>query len=343
LINKNLKNKKDWIYFYEYNLNDLKDIPKNPQILYKENGWTSWAIWLNITYSSSDKIEMKIEDLICIINENKIQSREEYIKLSKSIRIPTDPLSKFKLKSWSDILCKKEKRKRGNYFTYEESKIIVKNLNLKSQKEWYELCKKNQIPEKIPKTPNKYYEEWISWNDWLDHKVTSYKKFISYKDAKEYLSNIGITSLQEYFDHLIECKIDFLPLQPHSFYGREYKSIDDFLSIEFSKTSYGEKKIIKFLDKNNIKYNHQYKFDDCFYINKLIFDFYLPNQNICLEFDGKQHFEPIKIFGGVEAFEKLKLRDKIKNEYCIEKGIKMIRISYEDINIIDKILEENLL
>ena len=57
------------------------------------------------------------------------------------------------------------------------------------------------------------------------------------------------------------------------------------------------------------------------------FDFYLPEYNICIEFDGIQHFEPRDAFGGKVEFEKTKLRDKIKDDYCKNNGLSLIRIS----------------
>ena len=100
--------------------------------------------------------------------------------------------------------------------------------------------------------------------------------------------------------------------------------------------SKGEKKISYFLTNSNVKYIEQYKFDNCKHKYKLPFDFYLPEYNCCIEYDGKQHFEIIKYWGGEENFNKIKIRDKIKNDYCIENNIKLIRIKYND-NINEKI------
>lgn len=107
--------------------------------------------------------------------------------------------------------------------------------------------------------------------------------------------------------------------------------------------SYGESKLRFIFDSLNIQYESQKRFDDC--VNphtnyQLKFDFYLPDKNICVEYDGKQHFTPIEHFGGVKAFEDGKYRDSIKNEYCNQHGIRMIRISYKEI---DNINEEYIL
>ena len=49
-----------------------------------------------------------------------------------------------------------------------------------------------------------------------------------------------------------------------------------------------EDKILEFL---NIKYEEQKTFEGLKYIGKLRFDFYLPDYNLCIEFQGKQHYE----------------------------------------------------
>ena len=57
------------------------------------------------------------------------------------------------------------------------------------------------------------------------------------------------------------------------------------------KKSKGELKIEKYLLINSIDFESQKTFEDCKNINYLPFDFYIFDQNICIEFDGKQHFE----------------------------------------------------
>lgn len=82
----------------------------------------------------------------------------------------------------------------------------------------------------------------------------------------------------------------------------------------------------------------------------LPFDFYLPSYNIVIELDGEQHFKPVR-FGGIshkEAIEQFKIRklhDKIKNQFCKNNNIRLVRIPYYNIkeipNIIDKMLQDN--
>lgn len=91
-----------------------------------------------------------------------------------------------------------------------------------------------------------------------------------------------------------------------------------------------ELKIINFFKKKKIKYIQQYRFDDCKLFKPLPFDFYLPDYNICIEVDGEQHFS--KKMQTEKEFENLKIRDNIKDEYCKLNKIKLIRISYWEMN-----------
>jgi len=102
--------------------------------------------------------------------------------------------------------------------------------------------------------------------------------------------------------------------------------------------SHGEKIIRMFLENFKIDYIKQKKFENCKFKRQLPFDFYLPDYNICIEYDGIQHFEPIEIFGGIEKFKEIKELDTIKTNYCRNNDINLFRIKYDD-NIIDKLWE----
>lgn len=101
----------------------------------------------------------------------------------------------------------------------------------------------------------------------------------------------------------------------------------------------GEQYISNYLLINKIDYIPQYKFEDCKYINPLPFDFYLPKYNICIEYQGKQHYESIEYFGGEKSFKEQIKRDNIKKQYCNDNRIIFLEISYKDFNNIDKILD----
>jgi very-short-patch-repair endonuclease len=105
------------------------------------------------------------------------------------------------------------------------------------------------------------------------------------------------------------------------------------------KESKGEKIIHKILLENNISHIRQAKFSDCKgKKNNLPFDFYLPQYNLIIEFDGKQHREPTGFGSGdpITTFNEIQFNDAIKNRYCCNNGIRLIRIQNK--NEINKIL-----
>lgn len=87
------------------------------------------------------------------------------------------------------------------------------------------------------------------------------------------------------------------------------------------------------LEKNFIKYQTQYSFDDCKYKNKLRFDFAIFNDdnslNCLIEYDGEQHYIPIDWFGGEEALRENQKRDEIKDDYCVRNNIHLYRLKYD--------------
>jgi len=96
--------------------------------------------------------------------------------------------------------------------------------------------------------------------------------------------------------------------------------------------------IKEYLDNLNVQYIMEYRFKDCRNILPLPFDFYLPDRNICIEYDGEQHFEPKDCFGGIEEFNKVKLRDSIKDEYCKENSIELIRFNSKNLYILKTVI-----
>ena len=95
------------------------------------------------------------------------------------------------------------------------------------------------------------------------------------------------------------------------------------------KHSNGVKYMERILLNRNIKYELEKKFADCVNIFPLPFDIWLSNYNTLIEVDGMQHYQPIEKFGGQESFEKLQMRDNIKNQYCLDSGISLKRIPYD--------------
>lgn len=96
--------------------------------------------------------------------------------------------------------------------------------------------------------------------------------------------------------------------------------------------SYGEEKIISILQESNINFITQKTFPDLVSEKGIALrvDFYLPDLNICIEYNGVQHYKTIGGWNNEEHLIYTQKHDKIKEKYCQEKGIKLIIISYKD-------------
>ena len=119
----------------------------------------------------------------------------------------------------------------------------------------------------------------------------------------------------------------------------------------FCKSSIGEQKIFYFLKKYNINFEKEKYFSDCKDQAMLPFDFYLKDYNTCIEFQGEQHYRPVDFSYTptkeskekvIKTFEGVQRRDHIKREYCKNKGINLLIITYQQMNKIESILIKKL-
>lgn len=157
---------------------------------------------------------------------------------------------------------------------------------------------------------------------------TSYKKgqsLVGQKFGK--LTVIEFLGTNDYQKHIYKCQCDCGKIVIVN--GNHLKSKNTQSCGCLKKEhSIGEQNIEKILKSENIKYENQFKFSDLKYKNSLFFDFALfdENNNISrlIEFDGIQHFDKNNKW----YTEDLEERDILKNEYCKQKNIPLIRIPY---------------
>lgn len=97
-----------------------------------------------------------------------------------------------------------------------------------------------------------------------------------------------------------------------------------------------------FLNTSNVTYVREKTFVDCKCIKLLRFDRYIEELNLCIEYDGEQHFRKSEFFGGEEKLKDTQKRDRIKNKYCKENKINLLRIKdkQDPIEQIEKIISK---
>lgn len=117
------------------------------------------------------------------------------------------------------------------------------------------------------------------------------------------------------------------------------------------KASYAQKRMARFCRKHNIVYEEELWFPDCRDINPLPFDLAVYNYNKSkllglIEYDGEHHYHCIDRGGacnGKELLITMQKHDKIKDEYCATRGIRLLRIPYYDKYKLDEILAREVL
>ena len=99
-------------------------------------------------------------------------------------------------------------------------------------------------------------------------------------------------------------------------------------------SSSGEVKIHNILTDYGIPFKEEYEFDDLVSSSgrSLRFDFAIFDDDgdlLCLiEFNGRQHYQSVKKFGGQAGVRRQKYNDNLKRQYCIKNHIKLISIPY---------------
>lgn len=172
------------------------------------------------------------------------------------------------------------------------------------------------------------------------NKKLGEKKRLSYDDVKRHVEENGYELLSTEYNNNRE-KLKYRCDNGHV-YEAIYNSFQQGNRCPHCNESKGEREIAKILENYNISFDVQYRFYDCKFKYTLPFDFYLSDYNCCIEFDGEQHYTSKEYFGGEEGFEKTKIRDNIKNEYCRDNNIKLIRIPYWEFDNIKNILKHEL-
>lgn len=109
--------------------------------------------------------------------------------------------------------------------------------------------------------------------------------------------------------------------------------------------SYWNMYIQQLLEKSKIEYQSEYTIfiGDNYYR----YDFYLPQYNLFIEYDGQQHYEPVRFHGNniednENEFKKIQEHDRIKNQYCEENNINLLRIPFWETKNIETIINNCL-
>lgn len=113
---------------------------------------------------------------------------------------------------------------------------------------------------------------------------------------------------------------------------RESKKLTSYRKA--AKQSKGERRISAFLSSESVEFNREWYFKGLYNYAKshlLYFDFFVPEFNLCIEYDGQQHY-------ATQKKESAKMNDYLKNAYCLKNNIWFLRIKYTDFDNIETLI-----
>lgn len=200
---------------------------------------------------------------------------------------------------------------------YSAEEIISDAKNYKSIAEWvkankkfYEFAKRNNLHEAATKHMDRLNELWTE------------ERII--KEAKKY-----------------KTKKEWSEKSSRSYYIAHSRKIVDKVSDHMIKIlSFGEMIIYKYLLERDIKFIHQHRFEDLSNINKLRCDFYIPDFNLVIEYNGAQHEKGWN--QKKESLNQIKKNDNIKIKYLKENGINILIIENKEQDGINLLVENKL-
>lgn len=135
-------------------------------------------------------------------------------------------------------------------------------------------------------------------------------------------------------------RLDHLPHVIDNSFSNETNTLEITNKVEKIKgRSLGETAIENWLIAHDVPFDIEYEFEDLRGIGGglLRFDFKIKDKPILIEMQGKQHYEPVEIYGGEEGFKIRQIHDNLKKKYCNFNGYRLIEVPYNYENL-DKYL-----
>ena len=270
---------------------------------------------------------------------------KEYINNSKKLDYICDKGHKHSI-SWGNF----RKGKRCPYCKGVK-KLTIEYIREKFNEKGWTLLSEEYINsgEKLEYICNKGHKHCMSWDNFKKGKncpeCSGYNISYTIEDIRKEFEKINWTLLsEEYVDS--KTKLSYICDKGHK-HLISWNKFQQGERCPFCQNYVGETRIKTLLELNNIEFCLQKTFKECKYKDQLRFDFYIPKHNICIEYDGIQHFEPIDFAGkgeewAKEQFKEQQIKDNIKTQYCLDNNIKLIRIPYWEFDNIENILKQEL-
>ena len=233
--NLNFKNSTEWREWCKSG-NKPENIPVTPEKVYKDKGWKGWGDFLGTGFVATQNREyLSFEEAREIVFSLNVESKSKWAEIVKSKQLPNgiphkpDYIYKGKgWKGWGDFLGSGTiAPKNREFISFEEAREYVRNLNLKTIKEWIELSKSGIKPSNIPANPAQTYKNkgWISWRDFLG------SNYLPFEELKLYVRSLNLRNVLEWNNYIKSEDIpNYIPKCPNDVYkNKGWKGWGDFL------------------------------------------------------------------------------------------------------------------
>ena len=247
-----LKSKQEW---ETWRKSRPYDIPGKPEATYKSSGWTSFGDFLG--YAVGKKAQKAqaskfraFEDARAYVRTIGLKSVNEWKAWSKSGKrphdIPSGPNVTYKESGWQsygDFLGYADGKVAGSFRSFEDARVYVRTLGLKSQKEWEAWRKSGARPHDIPSNPHTVYKSsgWTSYGDFLGFSEGQGARgdFRSFEDARAYVRTLGLKSEKEWKAwRKSDARPHDIPSNPERTYKSSgWTSLGDFLGYAEGKVA----------------------------------------------------------------------------------------------------------
>jgi hypothetical protein len=201
-----LKSKEGW-HAWSKSGHRPSDIPGDPSVTYRDDGWISWPDWLG---NGKERVAWKsFTEGRALVRGLGLKSQKECQEWSKSGQrpsdIPSSPDQTYRDDgwiSWPDWLGFEGRAPPGSMLPFAVGRAYARKLKLKTHREWQEWSKSGQRPSDIPGSPDQTYRDdgWISWPDWLGYgegRVLA-KDMLPFAAARAYVRKMELENAKEW-------------------------------------------------------------------------------------------------------------------------------------------------
>ena len=243
-----LNSQSEWFEYTKGSISELGsrpvELPTHPQTKYAGKGWISWGHWLGTgTIYGAKRNYFTFDECRQIVHSAKFSSVNDWNKRKEQLdsMVPRNPSRKFANSGWAGwadwLGTNNVSNRERTFLPFDEARQFVRNLNLKSGKEWAmysagKLTKKR--PQNIPGIPQKVYKDagWVSMGDWIGTDKISNNKLalVDFSAARKLARTLNLRTKAEWNSFIKLNRPKGIPATPWQVYKKSgWISIADFL------------------------------------------------------------------------------------------------------------------